>query len=82
MHIAKHHPCCPDEIVEQIVARVDGRIWRPPVTIGAAVGIAADGFVRHNLTDYDRLMRVHRLSRDEARTAVRPEVIAILASWR
>jgi hypothetical protein len=81
-HMAARHPLCPAEIVEQIVARIDGRIWRPPVTIGCAVGIAADGYVRHNLTDYERLLRVHRLTREEARLVIRPEVKAILESWR
>jgi hypothetical protein len=80
-HIAQHHPRCPARIVAAILARIDGRLWTPPVAIGEAVGIVADGYVRHNLTDYERLMRVHRLTREEARLIVNPEVNAIIRSW-
>ena len=80
-HLATHHPSCPPAIVDEIVGRIDGRIWSPPVSIGEAVGIAADGYVRHRLTDYERLLKVHSLSREEARLIVNPEVNDIIRSW-
>ena len=80
-HLAKHHPLCPPEIANEIASRIDGRLWRPPVSIGEAVGIAADGYVRHKLTDYERLLKVHSLTRDEARLIVNPKVNEIIRSW-
>ena len=80
-HIAQHHPLCPPSAIDEIVGRIDGRTWKPPVSIGEAVGIAADGYVRHRLTDYERLLKVHKLTREEARLVVNPEVNAIIGSW-
>jgi hypothetical protein len=81
-HLEAHHPKCPPEIIEVIVARVAGRTWNPLVSVGEAVEIVADGYIRHKLTDYERLLNLHRLTREEARQVVNPEVNAIVASWR
>jgi hypothetical protein len=80
-HLARHHPSCPPAIIDEIARRIDGRLWSPPVSIGEAVGIAADGYVRHKLTDYERLLKVHSLTREEARLIVNPEVNDIIRSW-
>nr|WP_275052056.1 DUF2293 domain-containing protein [Caulobacter sp. SSI4214] len=37
--------------------------------------------MRHAMTDYDRLLRIPGLTREEALLIVRPEVVAIVASW-
>jgi len=41
----------------------------------------AQAYVRHTLTDYDRLLRIPGLTREEALLIVKPEVVAIIASW-
>lgn len=81
-HMAEHHPRCPSDVVEGIGTYIAGRCWRPPVTIGGAVGIGAVVYVRHRLTDYDHLLRKHRLTRAEARLVVAPEIASIIRSWK
>lgn len=80
--MAVHHPNCPAEVVDGIATYIAGRCWNPPVTIGGAVGIAAAVYVRHRLTDYDHLLRRHRLTREEARLVVAPEIAGIIRSWK
>lgn len=80
--MAVHHPNCPAEVVDGIATYIAGRCWKPPVTIGGAVGIAAAVYVRHRLTDYDHLLRRHRLTREEARLVVAPEIASIIRSWK
>ena len=79
-HIDRHHPLCPEEIRRALIERIVSRDWTGR-RIGEAVGIMATTFVRHNLTDYDRLRKVGRLRRDEARLVVQGEVADIVASW-
>lgn len=81
-HMAVHHPSCPREVVEGIANYIAERSWNPPVTIGGAVGIAAAIYVRHRLTHYDRLLKRHRLTREEARLVVAPEITSIIRSWK
>ena len=81
-HLTAHHPKCPPPVIEEIVGRLDGRKWDPHVTLGRAVGIVTTTFVRHCLTDYERLLKVDRLKRDEARAMVAPVVVAIIDSWQ
>lgn len=38
-------------------------------------------YIRHVMTDYEDLMDVHGLSREEARIAVAPELQGILEAW-
>jgi hypothetical protein len=41
-----------------------------------------DAFIRHRLTDYDRLLKVPGLTREEARMLVAEEVRDTQAAWR
>ena len=51
------------------------------MTIGQALGLVALAHVHHAFTDYDRLLRIPGMTRDEALLIVRPEVAAIIAGW-
>jgi hypothetical protein len=62
--------------------RVCSRGWTRDTTIGAAVGMTLENFVRHNLTDYDSLLATHGLPREEARQIVRGAIDVVLESWR
>lgn len=62
----------------QLVGALAGREWAQPVTIGQAFGLVAQAHVRHAFTDYDRLLRIPGVTRDEALLIVRPEVAAII----
>lgn len=79
-HLAKHHPFCPPEVVAAITDRVLGRRWCR-ASIGAAIGIVATNYIRHHLTDYERMLRIPGMTRAEARQIVQFEVRDILAGW-
>lgn len=76
-----HFPTCPPIHRDQIVTAVSERTWNK-VTIGKAVGIVMTNYIRHKLTDYENLMRQHRLTREEARAAEASTVKAIWRSWQ
>ncbi len=77
----KHFPNCPQVHRDEIVRRVVERIWQD-ATIGRAVGITVTNYVRHRLTDYERLMKQHGLTREEARVAEAGTVKEIWKSWQ
>lgn len=81
-HAAHHHPNCPAEITALFADDISTREWEPPLTLGQAFGIKATNHVRHKMTDYDRLLRMPGLTRDEARLIVSFEVRTILAAWQ
>ena len=80
-HMQKHFPNCPEVHRNEIVRRVVERTWQD-ATIGRAVGITVTNYVRHRLTDYERLMKQHGLTREEARVAEARTVQDILRSWQ
>lgn len=53
----------------------------PDGGLGRAVGIVMSTYVRHEQTDYDSLMRTHKLMRDEARQVVKAEHDELLKVW-
>lgn len=79
-HIARHHPLCPEGVRQALVQRIVQRAWGD-LPLGRVVGIAATNHVRHELTDYERLLNIPRLRRDEARLIIRSEVADIIAAW-
>jgi hypothetical protein len=81
-HLRTHHPNCSPIFQRQIIERVCRRGWTRNTTIGAAVGITTENFVRHNFTEYDALLGERGLSRDEARLIVRKAINLVLDSWR
>ncbi|WP_382265631.1 DUF2293 domain-containing protein [Hoeflea alexandrii] len=80
-HMQKHFPNCPPSHRDEIVRRVTERTWQN-ATIGRAVGITVTNYVRHRLTDYERLMKLHGLTREEARIAEAGTVADIWRSWQ
>jgi hypothetical protein len=81
-HLSKQHPGCPADIATEIAQRVVDREWRTKLTVGQAVGIVITTYIRHRLTDYERLLKVPGLTRDEARLIVAPELRSTLSAWR
>ena len=80
-HLSTHHPGCPAESVARYADRISQRLWDPPLTLGQAVGMVASNDVRHRLTDYDQLLRVPGLTREEARLIVAGEVRRTIGLW-
>ncbi len=80
-HIRRHHPGCPQALRAEFVAIIEPRKWEK-ASLGLAFGIVATNYVRHRLTDYDRLKKIHGLTREEARIVVAQEVKDIMATWK
>ena len=80
-HIRCAHPRIPAELAAILAERISSREWRLPLTIGRAFALAAQAYVRHEMTDYDRILRVPGLTREEALLIVKAEVQAIMDAW-
>ena len=80
-HAMHHHPFCPVDLVARYADEISEREWETPLTLGHAFGLTATNHVRHQLTDYDCLLRVPGLTREEARIIVSCEVLSILNGW-
>ena len=80
LHIKTHHPGCPRKAREALIAKIIVRDWRN-LTMGNAVGITMENYLRHEISGYDNLLRLG-VGRDEARRLIRPQVNAILQLWR
>lgn len=79
-HMRVFHPGMPEAHALEIAERVSIREWKS-ATLGGAVGTVLTNYVRHRLTDYERLLRVPGMTRDEARMLVRQDVADVLAAW-
>lgn len=79
-HIRRKHPGCPDFAIAYFANVISGKDWRD-ASLGKAVGITMQTFLRHELTEYDTLL-LHGMDREEARRRVQPRINAILDSWR
>ena len=80
-HIDQKHPGLPPKLRQRFGSEISERHWRPPVSLGQAVGIVMSTYARHEQTDYDALLRHHKLTRDEARQVVKAEHDEMLRSW-
>lgn len=80
-HIDKKHPGLPTELRRHFGSEIADRLWQPPVSLGKAVGIVMSTYARHERTDYDALLRRHKLTRDEARLVVKAEHDEMLRLW-
>jgi hypothetical protein len=80
-HMRINHPGCPKRTQLTVAARISAKKWGVK-TMGAAVGIELQNYIRHNLTDYDQLLRSGMMTRDEARAYIEPHVRAVLGAWR
>ncbi|WP_407066584.1 DUF2293 domain-containing protein [Hyphomonas pacifica] len=79
--MAKHFPFCPVESIDEIVVWVTDRSWTKRTRIVTAVSIAVHTHIRHRHTDYERHLKIHRMTRDEARQIVQNEVNDIFTLW-
>lgn len=80
-HLDNKHPGLPSELRQRFGNEIADRLWQPPVSLGQAVGIVMSTYVRHEQTDYDTLMRRHKLTREEARQVVKAEHDGMLEAW-
>ena len=78
-HIRRNHPGCPDFAVTFFTAEVAKKNWKD-ATLGQAVGITMQTYLRHEMTDYDQMLLVG-VERKEAKRRVQPKINAMLASW-
>nr|WP_280953035.1 DUF2293 domain-containing protein [Rhizobium wuzhouense] len=78
-HIRRHHPACPDFAAEYFANEVAARRWSD-ASLGKAVGIVMQTYLRHNMTDYDTLLLMG-LNKDAARKRVQPRINAMIAHW-
>ena len=78
-HIRRHHPSCPPWVEWELIKRVVERSWRE-ATLGKAVGLSLQNFIRHEMTDYDLLLKTGR-PRTEARAIVAEEIKDWMALW-
>jgi hypothetical protein len=77
----KKHPGLPQDLRQSFSGQIADRLWQPPVSLGQAVGIVVSTYVRHERTDYDALIRKHKLTRAEARQVVKAEHDELLRLW-
>lgn len=79
-HIRQNHPGCPEFAIVYFSNEVASKKWRD-ASLGKAVGITMQTFLRHQMTDYDTLLLVG-MNRAEARQRVQPRITAMINSWR
>lgn len=80
IHIRCHHPGCPEFAVAYFAKEIVGRDWKK-ASLGQAVGITMQTFLRHEMTDYDMLL-LSGMDRNEARRRVQPKINKMIGSWR
>jgi hypothetical protein len=78
-HLKKFHPNCPEEHKCAIVLRVVNRVWFD-VSLGKAVGITINCYVRHEMTEYDALLE-YCVERIDARASIKINVDGIISGW-
>lgn len=80
-HLREFHPGMPVEHAARVAENIAGRSWHG-LTLGNIVGIAVTCYARHELTDYERLLRVPGMTREEARMLVADDLQDVLGGWR
>jgi|GEM_PF-3304068 len=80
MHLKAHHPGCPKRVRKKLISNIIERPW-VGISLGGAVGITIENYLRHNISGYDNLLRLG-IDRKYARKLIRPQIDAILALWR
>lgn len=79
-HIRRKHPGCPDFAVAYFSEEIARKEWKG-ATLGKAVGITMQNFLRHQMTDYETLL-LTGMDRKDARVRVQPRINAMLKVWR
>ncbi|WLS09364.1 DUF2293 domain-containing protein [Shinella sumterensis] len=78
-HLGRKHPGCPDFAIAYFSEEIARKYWKG-ASLGKAVGITMQTFLRHEMTDYDALL-LSGVDRQEARRRVQPRVNAMIRSW-
>ncbi|MCW5697666.1 MAG: DUF2293 domain-containing protein [Bauldia sp.] len=81
-HLRHHHPGLSSNMRKAVAERGCRRRWTADTRLGRAVGIIIAAYARHEHTDYDTLLRTHKLEREEARIIIDGELRDLLKSWR
>lgn len=81
-HLRALHARCPPELLERFIDVLATREWAQPVTIGQAFGLVAQAHVRHAMTDYDRVLRLPGVTREERQGRLRSRSHYVFAGWR
>ena len=81
-HLNRHHPNCPEDVKTLVVETLVQRKWKTPITLGKAVGVVMTAHVRHQFTEYDAVLRLPGLTRQEALAFVSEEVFQTIRKWR
>lgn len=79
-HIRRKHPGCPDFAISFFSEEIARKEWQG-ATLGKAVGITMQNFLRHQMTDYETML-LNGMDREEARSRVQPRINAMLRAWR
>lgn len=80
-HIREFHPGMPADHAAHVAETIASRLWHG-LTLGNAVGISVTSYARHVFTDYERLLRVRGMTREEARMLVADDLQDVLGCWR
>jgi hypothetical protein len=80
-HIREHRPRCPASRAHQIILRVLSRRHRQGASLGQAVGMAMQIYIRHTLTNYDNLLVLRGLPKAEARAMIKKKIRKTIAKW-
>ncbi|MBZ6079090.1 DUF2293 domain-containing protein [Microvirga puerhi] len=80
IYLRAMYPGCPSNARRKIVRRARDRSHFGRLSEKAS--FLTTNFARHARTDYERLMRLHSLTREEARIVVSNEVMDIVDKWR
>ena len=72
--LSQHFPYCPQGHRIPIIDKVLARDWDKKTSMTQAISIVVDNHVRHQMTDYDKLIGKSGISREEARIIVKLEL--------
>lgn len=78
-HIRRNHPGCPEFAIQFFAVEVARKDWQR-ASLGKAVGITMQSYLRHKMTEYDTLL-LSGMDRLEARRRVQPRINAMLTCW-
>lgn len=79
-HLRRKHPGCPDFAIAYFSEEIARKDWKG-ASLGKAVGITMQNYLRHQMTDYETLL-LTGMDREEARSRVQPRIDAMLKVWR
>jgi len=76
----QHHPRCPACHAHPIILRVLSKRHEREITLGEAVGLEMQNYIRHELTNYDKKLGAGGEKAD-CRAAIKDKIRRIIAKW-